>query len=228
MKARIMLALVAGWMALAAAPVLAQAPAVSAQARAAVADAGHARVMVVLRPRAAFSRAGLSPVKVVRMAQVEAAADSVLHALPPGSHALRRRFALVPALALEVDARALEALERHPDVLAVDGDAGGPAGAAGAPDEASRVNGVAGLDALGLGGKGRKVAVIDSGVDVDHADLVGRLVDQACFCTVQGGSGCCPNQGATQFGPGSASDDHGHGSNVAGIIVGEGGVAPRG
>src|SRR5690606_33177344 len=83
------------------------------------------------------------------------------------------------------------------------------------------------LDGLGLGGKGRKEAVIDSGVDVDHADLAGRLVDEACFCTKQGG-GCCPNQGATQFGAGSAADDNGHGSNVAGIIVGEGGVAPRG
>src|SRR5690606_18495768 len=228
MKGRITLALVAGWMMLATAPVLAQAPTVSAQARAAVADAGHVRVMVALRPRAAFSRAGLSPVRAVRMAQVEAAADSVLDALPPGSHALRRRFALVPALALEVDARGLAALERHPGVVAVDVDAGGSAGAAVAPDEASRVNAVAGLDALGLGGKGRKVAVIDSGVDIDHADLAGRLVDEACFCTVGGGSGCCPNQGATQFGPGSASDDNGHGSNVAGIIVGAGGVAPRG
>lgn len=229
MKGTIMLAMVAVWMALASAPVLAQAPAVSAQARAAVADTGHARVMVALRPRNAFSRAGLSPIKALRMAQVEAVADSVLDTLPPGSHALRRRFALVPALALEVDARALEALERHPDVMAVDIDAGGSAGAAVAPDEASRVNQVAGLDALGLGGKGRKVAVIDSGVDIDHADLVGRLVDEACFCSpTSGGGGCCPNMTATQAGPGAAVDDHGHGSNVAGIIVGEGGVAPRG
>src|SRR3546814_16645555 len=65
-----------------------------------------------------------------------------------------------------------------------------------------------GLDALGLGGKGRKVAVIDSGVDVDHADLAGRLVDEACFCSpVSGGAGCCPNMTATQPGPGAAVDD---------------------
>src|SRR3546814_3683368 len=95
---------------------------------------------------------------------------------------------------------------------------GGSAGAAFAPDQASLVNGVAGLDALGLGGKGRKVAVIDSGVDGDHADLAARLVDEACFCTEQSG-GCCPNHRATQFGPGSAADDYGHGTNVAGIIV---------
>src|SRR3546814_17220710 len=108
------------------------------------------------------------------MVQVEAVADSVLDSLPPGSHALRRRFALVPALALEVDARGLEALARHPDVLAVDVDAGGSAGAAVAPDEASRVNRVAGLDALGLGGKGRQVAVIDSGVETGNASCRGR------------------------------------------------------
>src|SRR3546814_9773622 len=33
---------------------------------------------------------------------------------------------------------------------------------------------------------------------------------------------------ATQTGPGAAVDDLGHGSNVAGIIVGEGSIAPRG
>src|SRR3546814_319295 len=104
MKARIVLALVAGWMALAASALPAQsravAPTVSAQARAAVAEVGHVRVMVALRPRVAFSRARLSPIKALRMVQVEAVADSVLDSLPPGSHALRRRFALVPALAL--------------------------------------------------------------------------------------------------------------------------------
>src|SRR3546814_7080788 len=82
MKARIVLALVAGWMALAASPLPAQsravAPTVSAQARAAVAEVGHVRVMVALWPRVAFSRARLSPIKALRMVQVEAVADSVL------------------------------------------------------------------------------------------------------------------------------------------------------
>src|SRR3546814_17099588 len=87
MKARIVLALVAGWMALAASPLPAQsravAPTVSAQARAAVAEAGHVRVMVALRPRVAFSRAGLSPIKALRMVPVEAVAASVLDSLQP-------------------------------------------------------------------------------------------------------------------------------------------------
>src|SRR3546814_13534319 len=104
-------------MALAASPLPAQsravAPTVSAQARAAVAEVGHVRVMVALRPRVAFSRARLSPIKALRMVQVEAVADSVLDSLPPGSHALRPRFALVPARALEVDARAPAALARE-------------------------------------------------------------------------------------------------------------------
>ena len=232
MKGRIMLALVACWMAMAVVPVLAATPAVSAvsaEARAAVAESGEVRVMVALRPRATLTGAGLSQDRTLRMAQVQAVADAVLDALPEDSHVLRRRFVLVPALALDVDARGLEALERHPDVLAVDIDSGGSAGGTVAPDEASRVNGVAGLAAHGLGGAGRKVAVIDSGVDIDHADLAARLVDEACFCSPANGTGgCCPGHTATRIGPGAASDDNGHGSNVSGIIVGEGGIAPRG
>jgi subtilisin family serine protease len=225
MMGRILLALLVGGLALMAAPASAQGVAmVSAQARAAVADAGHARVVVVFRPQAGPAKAVAS-----RAAQVEATADALLGALPSGQRSLRRRFALVPALVLDASARDLAVLARHPGVVAIDVDVGGSGGATVAPDQASRLNRVSGLDALGLGGKGQKVAVIDTGVDGDHADLAGRLVDEACFCTAASGSGgCCPNMTATQTGPGAAADDNGHGTNVAGIIVGEGGVAPRG
>src|SRR5690606_36861108 len=46
------------------------------------------------------------------------------------------------------------------------------------------------------------VAVIDTGVDLDHPDLAGRLV-----------------QGVNLIEPGTPpQDDHGHGTNVAGVI----------
>src|SRR3546814_15694265 len=91
----------------------------------------------------------------------------------------------------------LSLLQANLALVAFDIDLGGSGGGAFAHDQASLVNGVAGLDALGLGGNGRKVAVIDSGVDGDHADLAARLVDEACFCTEQSG-GCCPNHRATR------------------------------
>src|SRR3546814_2356969 len=67
------------------------------------------------------------------------------------------------------------------------------------------------------------------GGDVDGGGRVGVRGEEAGFCSLAGcGAGCCQNMTATQTGPGAAVDDLGHGSNVAGIIVGEGGVAPRG
>ncbi|WP_086770933.1 S8 family peptidase [Streptomyces bobili] len=71
--------------------------------------------------------------------------------------------------------------------------------------------------AAGYTGKGVKVAVLDTGIDVDHPDLAG-LID-----------------GTTSFVPGeSVTDVNGHGTHVAGTIVGSGaasggdnkGVAP--
>ena len=49
------------------------------------------------------------------------------------------------------------------------------------------------------------------------------IVDQQCFC-----AGCCPNGTSRQSGAGSANDDNGHGTNVAGIIASAGRVAPVG
>jgi type VII secretion-associated serine protease mycosin len=66
-------------------------------------------------------------------------------------------------------------------------------------------------------GQGVTVAVIDTGVDLDHPDLQGNLVAGQTFVS-----------GTT-----SPDDDHGHGTHVAGIVGGVGnnggiiGVAPR-
>lgn len=80
----------------------------------------------------------------------------------------------------------------------------------------------------GYDGSGITVAIIDTGVDATHPDLIGTVVDEQCFCATSDGGGCCPNGTAQQSGPGAAADDHGHGSHVAGIVASRGIIAPRG
>lgn len=81
------------------------------------------------------------------------------------------------------------------------------------------------------------IAVIDTGIDYNHADLDGgKVIGQKCYCcsqlTPQGKcvKPCCPN-GETE--DDDALDDHGHGTHVSSIACGEGegnsdykGVAP--
>lgn len=186
-------------------------------------EQGRVRVMVTLHsaPQAP-SRATASPQE---RTEANATTDAVLRALPPRGHVLRHRYAQVPAIALDADPATLRRLRDHPSVRSIDIDAGGSGGAV-EPDEATRLNKVSDLKDLGLDGAGLKVAVIDTGVDTDHADLQARLIGEQCFCS--GGGGCCPNGSAVKSGAGAAQDDNGHGTNVAGIIVGEGSVVPRG
>jgi subtilisin family serine protease len=164
-----------------------------------------------------------------RMARIEHEVDAVLSALPARSFTLRRRFLSVPGFAIETDTVALALLERDKRVHSIGLDLGGSGSGTVAPDTASVLNQVSPLQGLGLDGSGIKIAVIDSGIDTDHADFAGRIVAQQCFCSgVAGSVGCCPNGLDTQSGAGSAEDAHGHGTNVSGIILGAGNVAPRG
>ncbi len=77
---------------------------------------------------------------------------------------------------------------------------------------------------LGFNGEGTYVAVIDTGVEVDHAFLAGKVALEACF------SSECPNGETEMYGPGAATPVHWHGTHVAGIIAGANGdfhgVAP--
>ena len=188
---------------------------------------GNLRVLVMLKHRDPFSSVAVAS-QPKREAMIRAKVDLLLAALPRRGHRVYRRFKLIPAVAMVVDRATFQRLRDDPAVLRVDIDTGG-SGAALEPDAASVLNHVSGLQGGGLGGAGMKVAVIDTGVATGHLDLRARLVGQQCFCSSNAGSGgCCPNGQATQSGNGSAEDDNGHGTNVAGIIVGEGNVAPRG
>ena len=78
---------------------------------------------------------------------------------------------------------------------------------------------------LGYTGEGVLVAIIDSGVRLDHADLQGRFWD---------GGPEFPNHGYDFYShDNDPSDTHGHGTHVAGTIVGTGvsgtqtGIAPE-
>ena len=67
----------------------------------------------------------------------------------------------------------------------------------------------------GLTGKGVTVAALDTGIDETHPDLTSSLVAEHCFVMPNG----YPSGASEQDDPGSARDDHGHGTNVAGIIA---------
>jgi subtilisin family serine protease len=73
-------------------------------------------------------------------------------------------------------------------------------------------------------GDGTTIAIIDSGVDLQHEDLASKVVAQVSCIGADGDPGACR---------GSAQDDNGHGSHVAGIALaatdngrGIAGVAP--
>ncbi|MER6175581.1 S8 family serine peptidase [Streptosporangium sp. NPDC001681] len=81
--------------------------------------------------------------------------------------------------------------------------------------------------AAGIKGEGQTIAIIDTGIDADHPDFGGKVVEQACFsATDEGAQSLCPN-GQTSD-PGSADAETpacvheqvnlcDHGTHVAGI-----------
>lgn len=153
---------------------------------------------------------------------IAAEVDAVLDRLPKSTLTLRRRFDYVPAFAAELGRDAIESLAADPRVVRVDLDAGG----SGQMAEAAPLARIPEVHAAGFDGAGVKIAILDSGIDTQHADFAGRLVGEQCFCSHDADAlGCCPDGHATMSGAGSAQDDHGHGTNVAGIAAGGGAVA---
>jgi len=179
---------------------------------------GRVRVVVAFRePTAPVSQLG------ARTEEIQETRTAVLRGLATDEFEATHRWATIPGMAGWLTARGLEKLLADPDVDQVDLDPSATSHMA----EAVPMVHADEVQAMGVTGRGVTVAVLDTGIDTDHPDFAGRIVDQACFCVSAAGN-CCPGGRAEATGPGSAEDDNGHGTNVAGVVAGGGRVAPRG
>ncbi|MFG1945019.1 S8 family serine peptidase [Nonomuraea sp. NPDC048826] len=155
----------------------------------------------------------------------KAAADDVQVLLQPQSQ---------PFMVVEGTAEELAALAEDPRVTSIHRDRAYP------PALASSIKQI-GADqahAAGHTGAGQNIAILDTGVDLDHPFLGNRVVAEACFSAVDTGvESLCPNGQTSQVGAGAADATTAkclldgtnlcdHGTHVAGIAAGTGGVAP--
>jgi subtilisin family serine protease len=143
---------------------------------------------------------------------------------------IKAQFKYMPLVAMETDADTLDELARNPNVRHIQLDARNR------PSLGSTVP-LIGADEVqrrGIAGKGQNVAILDSGIDVDHPFYQGRIVRQACFSdptNIEDEETLCPNGENSQTGDGAADAETGqcmngntnlcdHGTHVAGIAAG--------
>ncbi|MBN2007143.1 MAG: S8 family serine peptidase [Anaerolineae bacterium] len=151
----------------------------------------------------------------LQIAQIQ---NQVLESVAEEDFVLIQRYQTVPGLVGMVTEAGLEQLRASPDVLAVAPDM--PVQAA-TLESAELIRVPQARAAYGLTGRGVVVAVVDSGIDVNHPDLADHIVAQHCFA-----HGGCPPDGAQESD--AAQDSNGHGTHVAGIITGRGTASPQG
>lgn len=172
-------------------------------------------VIVSLVDRPPPAAAGSTPGDSTRAQAIAAVQSAILGSLRAADFRLGRRYRNIPALSGLATAAGRARLAGHPLVRAVGPDLPGGGGLdSSVPFVHADVAHTAGTD-----GRGVRVAVVDTGVDVDHPDLAGAVVAEACFTTLAPGCPPAPHPG---------DDDHGHGTNVAGIVASRGAVAPPG
>lgn len=191
----------------------------SVQPAVTTAAAGDARagVIATLHDDGDDGEDGANPVSdALRYSRVQRLQDRVLSALAPGDLVVTRRYQWVAALAGRATPAGLAKLRVLPEVSTVQDDLDMHADVL----PATLVQAAQAHAKLGLTGKGVRVAIVDTGVDLEHPDLAGRVVAQHCFAQ----SGC--PQAKTE-GP-NAQDANGHGTHVASLVAGAGQVAPPG
>ena len=166
---------------------------------------------------------------IVTLTSLSAQRD-VTRAIEGMDATVRVRYELFPILAITAGPDALATLARLADVLVMNEDIARP------PSLASTMPVINGDDVqtLGWDGSGQTVAILDTGIDVDHPFFGPRIVSQACYSNAAGGGSgttLCPNGMNSDTGTNSADAETAnclngadnicdHGSHVAGIAAG--------
>lgn len=145
--------------------------------------------------------------------------NMVLASVAGQNVAVQHEYEHFPIVALRADAAALDILAASPNVVSITRDA------LHAPDldfSATQVqaDGNDGAWERGRTGSGWAVAILDTGVNKNHASLVGRVIAEACFS-----DNLCPGGVPAIAGNNTGLDCStsiqgcGHGSHVAGIVA---------
>ncbi len=155
---------------------------------------------------------GLPPNSPASRQAIAAQKQGVLAGVAESEFTITRVYQVLPILAGELSSSGLAKLSAHPEVASVTVDAVGSI----ATDTSLPLIHAPEVHANGITGEGIVVAVLDTGADIDHPDLQDGILYQACFA-----SDCDESDD-----PGD--DEHGHGTNVTGIITSDGIIAPLG
>ncbi len=129
---------------------------------------------------------------------------------------IHAKFKTVPAMAVKVDARAIDRLSRHPLVKTLrEEKTFKPLLGNSIPQIEADI-----LHAADTTGTSQTVAVLDTGIDTSHDVFQNgaRIAGEACFTDED-----CPDGSSEQLGEGAAAprqEDEDHGSHVAGIALG--------
>ena len=141
-----------------------------------------------------------------------------------GPFQVEHEFRIIRGFVADMTAAQIEGLSRTPGIFRIEEDAPVLAKLVEAradygADRAQTPDGTfSGYDGSGVG-----VCVIDTGIDGTHEQLIGK-VDEFCDAW-NGGCNIDPNTGAALDST-VPYDDHGHGTHVSGIAVGQGGADP--
>lgn len=127
---------------------------------------------------------------------------------------IKHAFELIPGEAIKVTPATIEQLGRREDIEDIWPDL--PVHAC-LNTSVPKINVPRVWETAGLRGRGIKVAIVDTGIDPNHPDFASRIMASQSFVG------------------GTAKDDNGHGTHVAGIVAGSGvhangkyiGVAPE-
>ncbi|MCB8937460.1 MAG: S8 family serine peptidase [Ardenticatenaceae bacterium] len=203
-------------------------------------EAGGVRVIVQLdlpfRPEGDLDN---SQAVQAQQVGIDSLQSGVVNALADSNVEVLAAYKYIPYMALELDAAALEILASLPQVVSIEEDIPVP------PTLSNSVP-VIGADqawASGYTGAGQTVAILDTGVDTDHAAFVtggSRIVSEACYSTTNAlysATTVCPGgvEETTAVGSGvdcttavgptntKAQSDCSHGTHVASIAAGNNG-----